>query len=331
MSYNKQNFIKGQILKADHLNTMEAGIESNANAVKILDNPNPNQYLTTDANGNEVWEDKLCYDVLEEMTFLEEDVLYPSFGNTFEHYGYSIEQEFVLGETYKVNLDGTVYECVAKYDDDMGYMYLGNGDLNGCAEATNDPFVLFNLEPGVAAFCTLENPDGDHTLSVVGNGYAKKPINGDYIAGGLYKGSGANSTHTKENEATGMNAFAIGSGAKASGYGAFAMGGHTEAAGAYSVAECQGTVSNVQAQHVQGKYNIVDEDGQYAHIVGNGKNAYGQLTRSNAHTLDWSGNGWFAGTIEGTGVIVKSSTEGSEKRFKITVDDSGAIIATEIV
>ena len=29
MSYTKQNFIKGQILKADHLNTMETGIEAN--------------------------------------------------------------------------------------------------------------------------------------------------------------------------------------------------------------------------------------------------------------------------------------------------------------
>ena len=28
--------------------------------------------------------------------------------------------------------------------------------------------------------------------------------------------------------------------------------------------------------------------------------------------------------------IVKSSTEGSSKRFKITVDDSGVITATEI-
>lgn len=29
-------------------------------------------------------------------------------------------------------------------------------------------------------------------------------------------------------------------------------------------------------------------------------------------------------------VILKSSTEGSEKRFKVTVDDSGVLTATEI-
>lgn len=70
-----------------------------------------------------------------------------------------------------------------------------------------------------------------------------------------------------------------------------------------------------------------DADGKYAHIVGNGSSS---SARSNAHTLDWSGNAWYAGTVEGTAVIVKSSTEGSTKRFKITVDDSGTISATEV-
>ena len=36
MSYNKQNFIKGQILKADHLNAMDAGIEANDLAIAAL-------------------------------------------------------------------------------------------------------------------------------------------------------------------------------------------------------------------------------------------------------------------------------------------------------
>lgn len=34
--------------------------------------------------------------------------------------------------------------------------------------------------------------------------------------------------------------------------------------------------------------------------------------------------------VESTGIIVKSSTEGSTKRFKITVDDSGTLTATEV-
>jgi hypothetical protein len=47
-------------------------------------------------------------------------------------------------------------------------------------------------------------------------------------------------------------------------------------------------------QHVQGKYNIQDDKNQYAHIVGNGEDL---ARRSNAHTLDWDGNAWYAGNV----------------------------------
>ena len=46
--------------------------------------------------------------------------------------------------------------------------------------------------------------------------------------------------------------------------------------------------------HAQGAYNIEDTEGKYAHIVGNGTS---ELARSNVHTLDWSGNAWFAGDV----------------------------------
>jgi hypothetical protein len=68
-------------------------------------------------------------------------------------------------------------------------------------------------------------------------------------------------------------------------------------------AEGTGTVASGRSQHVQGEYNIidtqVDEIGgadrkRYAHIVGNGSS---DTSRSNAHTLDWSGNAWFAGDV----------------------------------
>ena len=64
-----------------------------------------------------------------------------------------------------------------------------------------------------------------------------------------------------------------------------------------------GNIATGKAQHVQGEYNIVDPEydvnnndkrAKYAHIVGNGSD---EDNRSNAHTLDWSGNGWFAGEV----------------------------------
>ena len=97
----------------------------------------------------------------------------------------------------------------------------------------------------------------------------------------------------------------------------------------YTHSESYNTIVNSAYQHAQGKFNIRDTENKYAHIVGNGAT---DDARSNAHTLDWNGNAWYAGSIEAAdGLILKSSTEGSEKRFKITVDDSGTISAIELI
>lgn len=132
---------------------------------------------------------------------------------------------------------------------------------------------------------------------------------------------GANTT------ASGEASHAEGTHTTASGETSHAEGNGTIASGETSHAEGRMTVASSMNQHVQGRYNIEDSTNKYAHIVGNGTD---DATRSNAHTIDWSGNAWFAGAVEGTAVIVKSSTAGSPKRFKITVDDSGTIKATEV-
>lgn len=90
------------------------------------------------------------------------------------------------------------------------------------------------------------------------------------------------------------------------GYSTIASGENSHAEGYY-------TKASGQQQHVQGKYNIVDTS--YAHIVGNGSS---ETSRSNAHTLDWNGNAWYAGklTQEGT------PTEDKDLATKKYVDDS---------
>ena len=115
--------------------------------------------------------------------------------------------------------------------------------------------------------------------------------------------------------------------------------------GAYSHAEGYYTTASGQYSHAEGKCNVVDSQHKYAHIVGNGTSV---SARSNAHTLDWNGVPWFKGrpqfggtaqdqgsqTVVANGdkeLILKSSTANSTKKFKITVDDSGTLTATEIV
>ena len=138
----------------------------------------------------------------------------------------------------------------------------------------------------------------------------------------------------KYSHAEGKETKAEGYQSHSEGFKTTAKGDHSHAEGSFTSATKTGThaeglqtIASSVYQHVQGQYNIEDTTGTYAHIVGNGTK---EASRSNAHTLDWSGNAWYAGTVEGTAMIVKSSTSGSSKRFKITVDDSGAITATEI-
>lgn len=129
----------------------------------------------------------------------------------------------------------------------------------------------------------------------------------------------------------GMGSVAIGGGVEASGSGSHAEGIMTIASASQSHAEGASTTasgeqshaegSNTKAlgnqQHVQGRYNIEDTANKYAHIVGNGTKGH----NSNAHTLDWNGNAWFAGKLSQEG----TPTEDKDLVTKKYVDDNTPI------
>lgn len=95
-------------------------------------------------------------------------------------------------------------------------------------------------------------------------------------------------------EASGDHSHSEGDNAFAKGYASHAEGRGTEVSGNHSHVEGWCTIASGENQHVQGKFNIEDASNAYAHIVGNGS---GTNSRSNAHTLDWDGNAWFAGDV----------------------------------
>ena len=128
-------------------------------------------------------------------------------------------------------------------------------------------------------------------------------------------------------QAVGSKSHAEGGGTMAYGKQSHTEGEYTLAEGENSHAEGEHTAAFSKNQHVQGRYNIGDDEGKYAHIVGNGYMGDGRVHGSNAHTLDWDGNAWFAGTVEGTALILKSP---SGKRFRITVNDNGALSAAAL-
>lgn len=92
---------------------------------------------------------------------------------------------------------------------------------------------------------------------------------------------------------SGNKSHAEGANTTAQGGASHAEGGYTKAMGHYSHAEGYNTITNNDYQHVEGKYNIEDTNNKYAHIIGNGSSN----KRSNAHTIDWNGNAWFAGKV----------------------------------
>ena len=104
--------------------------------------------------------------------------------------------------------------------------------------------------------------------------------------------------------AIGQSSHSEGHGGDANGVASHAEGYYTTSNGKYSHAEGYRTIATGDNQHVQGKYNIEDKANKYAHIVGNGYRDELNYKdyRSNGYTLDWSGNGWFAGKVtqEGT-------------------------------
>jgi hypothetical protein len=108
----------------------------------------------------------------------------------------------------------------------------------------------------------------------------------------------------KYTKASGEGSHSQGIGTIASGKASHAEGEDSVSSGVLSHAEGESTIAASRAQHVQGKYNLEDTENKYAHIVGNGT----FLGRSNAHTIDWQGNAWFAGTItDGNGNVLGDS------------------------
>lgn len=114
------------------------------------------------------------------------------------------------------------------------------------------------------------------------------------------------------NTASGWNSHAEGGGNIASGKESHAEGGGSTASGYASHAEGNGTIANHFAQHVFGEYNVADTSsagadnrGNYIEIVGNGTSS----TRSNARTLDWSGNETLAGNLSVGGTITAGGND----------------------
>lgn len=155
--------------------------------------------------------------------------------------------------------------------------------------------------------------------------------------------------------ASGNNAFAQGKGAIASGESSSAQGGYyinpstdlpvcTEASGSYSraqgsgaiasgdnsLAQGEGAIATKASQVAIGNYNVEDTETisnkQKAFIIGNGENTGIAINRSNAFTVDWSGNAEASGNITAENAYLElddTATSGTDYEIIQALTDLG--------
>ena len=184
---------------------------------------------------------------------------------------------------YRVEWNGQIYDNV---------VCIKNGYTNMLGGNNNLPFTIHD-EGGNNL--VIEN-EGDFTVSIWTipcEFYFIKKLDYRFVPYCVaYNGSYAEVFNDSSNIATGTYSHAEGS--------------ETVADGEMSHAEGHLTIASGRAQHVQGKMNIADTTS--AHIVGNGS-----FERSNAHTLDWDGNAWFAGDVYVGSTSGTNKDDGSKK------------------
>ena len=278
--------------------------------VEILRNSEANQQLVTDSEGNVKWEDRLAYYTEEEKTLVAECTI-P------ENYNFMITSLFEASDRTpcRVILNGQSYTGICSNPKNGVYFNINMTEGEG--------FPVSTLYLSVPPY-TLNGPmvGFSGTISIFAILQVPKPINQEFLGVSIAPGEGYNSVKigniSSQAEASGQESVSIGSGSasgansvavnhgSAKGFHTFAQG-YGEASGDMASAFGTGTIASGYAQMVSGRNNIEDTENKYITIVGNGTTSYDEnnnyySTRSNAHTIDWEGNAWFAGNIKVGGV-----------------------------
>ena len=119
----------------------------------------PYQQLVTDGDGNTVWEDRLAY---ETKPVLTEILPEQSFTRTVMQLTGGSKP--IVGQTYTVKFDNTEYECICV--DLYGIPSIGNAAIMGMGSDTGEPFLL-TYDSGYF-FIYVTDETNTHTVSVSG-------------------------------------------------------------------------------------------------------------------------------------------------------------------
>ena len=312
------------------------------------------------------------------VAFVEDRGLYAAeFPSTFEA---------IVGETYKVSWDGTVYECTCVYVE--ATYVIGNLSIISAGSDTGEPFVM-GIINGSAIIIYTADTSASHTFSISGivpeivkidekylpediatklevevaqttannaqttanNAQtavdnAQTTINNTYNMTNsnkevLYSAFGSAVTFMFDKQTSGRNTFKFNAfnyykisdfnpapedvisfkGTRESGdeLSKITIGNNCVEYGFFIVVASAGACSIPITETATGKFTAPSA-GLYARYTVNN-------SRHTAGTGEFTLRG-STGSLSITGLLLKSSTDGSTKKFRITVDDSGAPTVT---
>ena len=283
-----------------------------------------------------------------ETVFVEESTV--SFSGSGGMYFAQIQSNFeaTAGETYKVSWDGAVYECVCV--NFRNSLFIGNLSIAFGGSDTGEPFLM-GINNGSRIGIYTKDTSASHTISISGSIAEVVQIPDKYISDTFRDVVIAGDPlHWSENDWTKY-------------YGLFQSGkllmingiGSSDFAGYVLSMFYSSSVSNMSVVSSTGDLYKLDayKDGEenkfyWAPIINLGAFYFryqesGSYTSEEYERLELSDGLTFTTknanedevnkkvVLEGDKeIILSSSTSGSLKKFKITVDDSGTISATEL-
>ena len=258
------------------------------------------------------------------------------------------------GETYKVSWDGTIYECICiAYG---GLSVLGNLSIVGAGSDTGEPFVVSTSSNNALVIYTA-NTSASHTFSISGLAPEVVKIDEKYLPDTIATKSEvevAQNTANSNKEvihSAFSSSFTFTFDKQTSGRATFVCNGINY----YKISDFNPAPENVIS------FNGTAENGDEQSSIKIGSNCveYGlfivvassgscSLPITDTFTSNFvaSSAGLYASYVKGNtpntaetgqftmmnmdGLTIKSSTANSTKRFRITVDDTGTLKATEV-
>ena len=287
-----------------------------------------------------------------ETVLVEESTV--SFSGSDGMYSAQIQSNFeaTVGETYKVTWDGATYECVCVNFGNS--LFIGNLSIMGAGSDTGEPFLM-GIVNGSRIEIYTKDASASHTISISGSIAEVVQIPDKYISN-IFRDVviAGDPLYWSENDWTKYySLFQSGKLLMISDIGSSNSEGYVLSMSYSSSVRNMSVVSSTGNLYELGVNSSSEENKFYwAPIINRGafyfdyqqtgsdinlveREEYRRLegfggltfTTKNANEEAVSRNVVLEGDKE---IILSSSTSGSTKKFRVTVDDSGTLKATEI-